>query len=52
MSNEEVKKKRISGEAYDRNKQMIHVALKSKKRIKGELHRGARTGTPVYVNHG
>jgi len=38
-----VKKKRISGEAYDINKQTIY-STKIKNRIKGALRPGARTG--------
>ena len=36
MSNEKVKKKRISTEAYDRNKQTVYIVPKSK--IKSRVH--------------
>jgi len=40
--------KRISGEAYDKNKHTIYITPKSKNRIKSALCPGARMGLSAY----
>jgi len=49
ISKEKVAKKRISGEAYDINKQTICCSYSAeiRNRIKGALRPGARTGHEV-----
>ena len=46
MSKEIVKKKRISGEAYDINKDTVYIVLKSK--IESRVHYAPETGLVWY----
>jgi len=51
MSKEEVRKKRISGEAHDINKQSIYIALKSKIEPKAHYASEPTWGDRFYLLH-